>query len=242
MRADDVCRVPRDLREARHLTIARATSRFFIVDKWLTLWVVALFVMVSILLGPATNSTNPSDGVLTGISFVVGALFSGAAGYAGMLIATQANSRTTEACKQSISRGLEVSFASGAVMGNAVVGLGLFGLVLFYLIFTYTTDGGDRANALLDANGCIRGWDTTQFARVFNRLAGFGFGASTIGMFARVGGGVFTKAADVGSDLVGKVEQGIPEDDPRNPAVVSSSASSSSEVKAVPLEWGRHLA
>ena len=107
---------------------------------------------------------------------------------AGMLIATQANSRTTEACKQSIARGLQVSFASGAVMGNAVVGLGLAGLVFFYLIYTYSVDGSQTGNGVLDpVSGCIVSVDTTAFARVFNRLAGFGFGASTIGMFARVG-------------------------------------------------------
>lgn len=116
------------------------------------------------------------------------------AGYIGMLIATQANSRTTEACKQSMTRGLQVSFASGAVMGNGVVGLGLAGLIFFYLVYTYTVDGSQVGTSVVDpVTRCITAIDTTSFARVFNRLAGFGFGASTIGMFARVGGGVFTK-------------------------------------------------
>ena len=144
------------------------------------------------------------------------------AGYVGMLIATQANSRTCEACRTSISRGLEVSFASGAVMGNVVVGLGLAGLSVLYVIFTYASEDSMNATATRGGafnNDIIYTW--AKFSGVFNRMAGFGFGASTIGMFARVGGGVFTKAADVGSDLVGKVEQGIPEDDPRNPAVIA---------------------
>jgi len=141
------------------------------------------------------------------------------AGYVGMLIATQANSRTCEACRKSISRGLEVSFASGAVMGNVVVGLGLAGLSVLYIIFTYASSGSMNAEVTVNTSTVTSTWDA--FSGVFNRMAGFGFGASTIGMFARVGGGVFTKAADVGSDLVGKVEQGIPEDDPRNPAVIA---------------------
>ena len=128
-------------------------------------------------------------------------------------------------CRTSISRGLEVSFASGAVMGNVVVGLGLAGLSVLYVIFTYASENSMNATAvptLTPGNNdhvIIYSW--AKFSGVFNRMAGFGFGASTIGMFARVGGGVFTKAADVGSDLVGKVEQGIPEDDPRNPAVIA---------------------
>jgi Na+/H+-translocating membrane pyrophosphatase len=116
----------------------------------------------------------------------------------GMLIATQANSRTAQACKMSISRGLEVSFASGAVMGNAVVGLGLFGLCIFYLAFTNGTPNsatsvGSDPTPSADGNSMCMTLSWTNFNRVFNRMAGFGFGASTIGMFARVGGGVFTK-------------------------------------------------
>lgn len=124
-----------------------------------------------------------------------------------MMIATRANSRTAEACRTSISRGLQVSFASGAVMGNGVVGLALGGLWVLYLIWTAVHPESRT--------------DPHHFDMVWGYLAGFGFGASSIGMFARVGGGVFTKAADVGADLVGKVEQNIPEDDPRNPAVIA---------------------
>jgi len=126
------------------------------------------------------------------ISFVLGAIFSVAAGNIGMRIATLANVRTAEASKRSLGEGLAVAFSSGSVMGLSVVGLGLFGVTALYLWF------GDP-----------------------NLVFGFGFGASAVALFARVGGGIYTKAADVGADLVGKVEQGIPEDDPRNPAVVA---------------------
>jgi K(+)-stimulated pyrophosphate-energized sodium pump len=160
------------------------------------------------------------EGLYTAICFIIGSGLSALAGYIGMLIATQANSRTCEACRTSISRGLEVSFASGAVMGNSVVGLGLLGLSVLYVIFTYASADSMKFVAV-DNGDSTQTYTWVKFSGVFNRLAGFGFGASTIGMFARVGGGVFTKAADVGSDLVGKVEQGIPEDDPRNPAVIA---------------------
>lgn len=128
------------------------------------------------------------------IAFVVGAFFSALSGNVGMRIATTANSRTAEASKKGIQRGLTVAFSSGAVMGLSVVGLGIIGLSIFYLIY-----GINSASILF----------------------GFGFGASSIALFARVGGGIYTKSADVGADLVGKVEAGIPEDDPRNPAVIA---------------------
>ncbi len=126
------------------------------------------------------------------IAFLIGALFSATAGYMGMNIATKANSRTTEAARKSLNQGLRVAFSSGAVMGLTVVGLGLLGVSLLYLIF------GDPTI-----------------------IAGFSMGASSIALFARVGGGIYTKGADVGADLVGKVEAGIPEDDHRNPAVIA---------------------
>lgn len=125
-------------------------------------------------------------------AFVVGAIFSASAGYIGMNIATHANSRTTQAARKGLNQGLRVAFNSGAVMGLTVVGLGLLGVSLLYLIF------GDPTI-----------------------IAGFSMGASSIALFARVGGGIYTKGADVGADLVGKVEKGIPEDDPRNPAVIA---------------------
>ncbi|SUY46470.1 membrane-bound proton-translocating pyrophosphatase [Clostridium putrefaciens] len=129
----------------------------------------------------------------TAICFVVGAIFSMVAGYFGMIVATKANVRTAEAARHGQSPALKIAFSGGAVMGMSVVGLGVLGFSILYLIF-----GGNSVY-----------------------LTGFGLGASSIALFARVGGGIYTKAADVGADLVGKVEAGIPEDDPRNPAVIA---------------------
>ncbi len=128
----------------------------------------------------------------TAVAFLAGAVCSALAGYMGMNIATRANVRTTNAAKKNLSSALRIAFSSGAVMGLSVVGFGLLGLTILYYFF------GDP-----------------------KLIFGFGFGASSIALFARVGGGIFTKAADVGADLVGKVEAGIPEDDPRNPAVIA---------------------
>ncbi|KRQ88042.1 putative K(+)-stimulated pyrophosphate-energized sodium pump [Caloramator mitchellensis] len=129
---------------------------------------------------------------LTAICFIFGALFSILAGFFGMQVATKANVRTANAARTGQNKALEIAFSGGAVMGMSVVGLGLLGVGLFYILFK-------------DAN----------------IVTGFGLGASSIALFARVGGGIYTKAADVGADLVGKVEAGIPEDDPRNPAVIA---------------------
>ncbi|ADL50385.1 sodium-translocating pyrophosphatase [Clostridium cellulovorans] len=131
--------------------------------------------------------------IFTAIAFVVGAIFSILAGYFGMQVATKANVRTAEAAKEGENPALKIAFSGGAVMGMCVVGLGVLGLSLLYILF----------------NGKV----------IY--LTGFGLGASSIALFARVGGGIYTKAADVGADLVGKVEAGIPEDDPRNPAVIA---------------------
>ncbi|RLF30387.1 MAG: sodium-translocating pyrophosphatase [Thermoplasmata archaeon] len=131
----------------------------------------------------------------TSIAFIVGAIFSATAGNIGMRIATTSNARTAEASKKDMGKGLRVAFSSGAVMGLSVVGLGVIGIGIFCFIY----GAADAANILF----------------------GFGFGASSIALFARVGGGIYTKSADIGADLVGKVEENIPEDDPRNPAVIA---------------------
>ncbi|MGB0254839.1 MAG: sodium-translocating pyrophosphatase [Flavobacteriaceae bacterium] len=141
-------------------------------------------------------------------AFVLGAIFSGFAGNIGMRIATDANSRTAEAAKTSLPNALKVSFGGGTVMGLGVAGLAVLGLSLLFLFFVGKFIGGE-------------GDFYTQMTLVLETLAGFSLGAESIALFARVGGGIYTKAADVGADLVGKVEAGIPEDDPRNPATIA---------------------
>jgi len=141
-------------------------------------------------------------------AFIVGAVFSAVAGNIGMRIATDANSRTTEAARTSLPQALKVSFGGGTVMGLGVAGLAVLGLSLFFIFFMnqFMTEGGNFYNDMTVA---------------LEALAGFSLGAESIALFARVGGGIYTKAADVGADLVGKVEAGIPEDDPRNPATIA---------------------
>ena len=145
-----------------------------------------------------------------GVSFVVGALCSGLAGYFGMRVATRANVRTAAAAREGLAPALTVAFRGGAVMGMSVVGLGLVGFGALFLIYL------GQYNALADVDG-----GGVEFNRVINMLAGFSMGASSIALFARVGGGIYTKAADVGADLVGKVEAGIPEDHFLNPATIA---------------------
>jgi K(+)-stimulated pyrophosphate-energized sodium pump len=141
-------------------------------------------------------------------AFLVGAVFSAIAGNIGMRIATDANSRTTEAARTSLPNALKVSFGGGTVMGLGVAGLAVLGLSLFFILFVkmYMTKDGNFYD---------------EMTVVLEALAGFSLGAESIALFARVGGGIYTKAADVGADLVGKVEAGIPEDDPRNPATIA---------------------
>ncbi len=161
--------------------------------------VLAIFVaVVAILLAVSGNTEGSSP--LVGLSFIVGAFCSGLAGFIGMKVATKANVRTTNAARTSLGKALEVAFAGGSVMGMGVVGLGVLGLGALFLAYSNM------------------GWD---IAKVITVITGFSFGASSIALFARVGGGIYTKAADVGADLVGKVEAGIPEDHPLNPATIA---------------------
>ncbi len=162
--------------------------------------VLIIFVIaVALLLGFA-NSGREDSSWLIAISFIVGALSSGLAGYMGMIAATKANVRTTNAARKGLGPALEIAFSGGSIMGMNVVGLGIFGLGTLFLIYSNQS------------------WD---LAKVINVLSGFSLGASSIALFARVGGGIYTKAADVGADLAGKVYEGIPEDDPRNPATIA---------------------
>ena len=162
--------------------------------------ILSVFVLaVAILLYFKGNSEEGSNGMVA-VSFIVGAICSALAGFIGMRVATKANVRTTNAARKSLGAALEVAFAGGAVMGLGVVGLGVLGLSSLFLLYSG------------------QGW---EIGEVLNVLSGFSLGASSIALFARVGGGIYTKAADVGADLVGKVEAGIPEDHPLNPATIA---------------------
>ncbi|SHG83514.1 sodium-translocating pyrophosphatase [Flagellimonas flava] len=162
--------------------------------------ILSIFVIaVAILLYFKGSSEAGSNGMVA-VSFIVGAICSALAGFIGMKVATKANVRTTNAARTSLGKALEVAFAGGAVMGLGVVGLGVLGLSGLFMLYSG------------------QGW---ELAEVLNVLSGFSLGASSIALFARVGGGIYTKAADVGADLVGKVEAGIPEDHPLNPATIA---------------------
>lgn len=167
-------------------------------------------VVVAILLGGANAMSSDSLQGLVGLSFVVGALCSGLAGFLGMRVATASNIRTANGARDGLTKALEVAFSGGSVMGMSVVGLGTLGISVLLLIYM----------AVFGANLSDIG-ELNDVNRVLSVLTGFSLGASSIALFARVGGGIYTKAADVGADLVGKVEAGIPEDDPRNPAVIA---------------------
>ena len=161
---------------------------------FLAVFVLAVFVVLLVFVDfdVLDKFDDANDHRWTSVSYLIGAILSASAGYAGMLIAVQANVRTAAKAQEGLNPALRTAFNSGTVMGMTVVGLGLLGLAILYLI-----------------------WQD------YEPLAGFAFGASSIALFARVGGGIYTKAADVGADLVGKVEAGIPEDDPRNPATIA---------------------
>ena len=166
--------------------------------------VLSIFVIaVAILLGFA-NSDRTDSSAFISVSFIVGAAASGLAGFLGMKVATKANNRTTNAARTSLASALNVAFTGGSVMGMSVVGLGVLGLGGLFIFYTG-----------------YYGKDAISIKTVLNVISGFSLGASSIALFARVGGGIYTKAADVGADLVGKVEAGIPEDHPLNPATIA---------------------
>ncbi len=167
--------------------------------------VLAIFVLIVAVLLAAGNANLENSHWLIGVSFVLGAVCSGLAGFFGMKIATKANVRTTSKAREGLNGALHVAFSGGTVMGMSVVGLAVIGISVLMIVY-YNMFIGDA------------GWDWPRLLQV---VTGFSLGASSIALFARVGGGIYTKAADVGADLVGKVEAGIPEDDPRNPAVIA---------------------
>jgi K(+)-stimulated pyrophosphate-energized sodium pump len=171
----------------------RLLAVFIVLASIALFWISTLVVSTSWMIVPA---------------FIVGAIFSAVAGNIGMRIATEANARTTEAARTSLPQALKVAFGGGTVMGLGVAGLAVLGLSLFFLVFVSTFMGNE-------------GSFYDNMTIVLEALAGFSLGAESIALFARVGGGIYTKAADVGADLVGKVEAGIPEDDPRNPATIA---------------------
>lgn len=170
--------------------------------------ILTYFVVIVAILLAVMGSSNENSHWSIGLAFVVGAVFSALAGFIGMKIATKANVRTAEAARTSLSKALKVSFTGGSVMGMGVAGLAVLGLGALFLII--------KQIFAPDAHV-----DSHEMERTIEILTGFSLGAESIALFARVGGGIYTKAADVGADLVGKVEAGIPEDDPRNPATIA---------------------
>ena len=177
-------------------SIAEGAMAFLKAEYKVLVW----FVLIAGILMAVGGMSDPNSSWVAGLSFVLGAGCSALAGYIGMKVVTKANVRTTAAARTSIGSALEVAFAGGSVMGMGVVGLGVLGLGSLFLIYNNI------------------GWDINKVITV---ITGFSFGASSIALFARVGGGIYTKAADVGADLVGKVEAGIPEDHPLNPATIA---------------------
>ncbi len=179
----------------------------FLKAEWKVL---TYFVIISAVLLAYSGTLVETSSPVIAISFIIGAVLSAFAGYIGMNIATKANVRTTEAARSSLIKALQVSFTGGSVMGMGVAGLAVFGIgslfIVFYQVYVVQTGG--------DVNGL-------SMEKAIEVLAGFSLGAESIALFARVGGGIYTKAADVGADLVGKVEAGIPEDDIRNPATIA---------------------
>ena len=172
--------------------------------------VLIIFVVIAGALLAVISSFIESTSYFIVIAFVIGAFFSALAGNIGMRIATEANVRTTQAARTSLPDALKVSFTGGMVMGLGVAGLAVFGLSVIFIVLLQIFMGGEWS---IDGN--------EKMTMILETLAGFSLGAESIALFARVGGGIYTKAADVGADLVGKIEAGIPEDDPRNPATIA---------------------
>ena len=179
----------------------------FLMAEWRVLAVFAVFAAAILAWSGTFEQANSSPWIAA--SFLIGAFFSALSGYFGMNIATKANVRTTQAARTSLPKALKVSFTGGTVMGVGVASLAVLGLGGLFIVF-YCCFGGEEIGA-----------NSKEMMRVLEVLAGFSLGAESIALFARVGGGIYTKAADVGADLVGKVEAGIPEDDPRNPATIA---------------------
>ncbi len=185
--------------------IARGAMAF-LKAEWKVL---TYFAVITGIILAYSGTLVPDSHPIIAISFVIGAFFSALAGYIGMRIATKANVRTTQAARSSLTKALQVSFTGGAVMGLGVAGLAVFGLgALFIVLMEIFVPSGVGVTGI-------------EMKTAIEVLAGFSLGAESIALFARVGGGIYTKAADVGADLVGKVEAGIPEDDPRNPATIA---------------------
>ena len=170
--------------------------------------ILTYFVIIAGLLLGFMGYSNPKSSPVIALAFIIGAVFSALAGFIGMRIATKANVRTAHAARTSLSKALSVSFGGGAVMGMGVAGLAVLGLGSLFIIFKMMFAPDAMVNS-------------EEMERAIEVLTGFSLGAESIALFARVGGGIYTKAADVGADLVGKVEAGIPEDDPRNPATIA---------------------
>ena len=177
----------------------------FLKAEWKVL---GYFVVIVALLLAFLSQSNPDSHWSIAVSFIIGAVLSATAGYIGMKAATKANVRTAQAARSSLSKALNVSFGGGSVMGVGVAGLAVLGLGGLYIILKHFFAPGAAI-------------DSAEMVRTIEVLTGFSLGAESIALFARVGGGIYTKAADVGADLVGKVEAGIPEDDPRNPATIA---------------------
>jgi len=189
--------------------IARGARSFLVTEyKYLSLFVLVVAIVLFALFTSNKQKVDSNDGIRVAACFIAGAALSALAGWLGMGVATDANSKTTEAARsKGLNAALQVAFSGGAVMGFTTVGLGLFGLSAMTLLMMQGRADGTSIHH--------------HYMWTSENLAGFGFGASAIALFARVAGGIYTKAADVGADLVGKVEAGIPEDDPRNPAVIA---------------------